>query len=200
MTTRPIPLALCGDSLTAGYAGASPAQYMLDYFNGLEPGLVTIENMAVSGTSASQFIDGHAPQTPYYKWIRSTTAKIVVIRYGGIEALFDPSNNLMAGFRENIDMLIDLAIERQKHVVLVGKINIPVSEQANEKFQCAYNRTQTILEHIMIQRKGTTELLNMISLDHIPAGVMLDPIHPAKAYQDQHTQAICDGLMGLFGH
>lgn len=193
MTAR-VKAAILGDSLFAGYPGASPADYMVNYFNNLEPNLLSVENMALSGSAAERFITGYGPSTPYFQWVRETDAELLLIRYGGIEALFDPSHNLMRSFRENIEMMIDLAHAVMKKVVLVGKINIPTSPGADQGFQDRYNRVQTILNHI-VYRNG----IEIINLHDIPAGPMLDEIHPAKAYQDLHNQRICDWLLAEYG-
>lgn len=189
---RAVRIAFLGDSLTAGYDGARPVERIGDRLGvPMEP-----ENLSLTGTAAQQFFEGVAPLegVTFEQWIAATDAQVLVIRYGGIEALFDPSHNLMAGFAGHIERMVAMALARGIAVVLVGRITIPENDMADAAFQVRYAATDATLRDISA-RLGAT----FVDLSAVPlfAGEMHDPIHPAKAYQDRASDVIAAGLAGV---
>lgn len=191
-SVRPVRIAFLGDSLTAGFEGARPVERISDRLGvPMEP-----ENLAISGTAAQQFFEAlePLPGVTFEQWIGKTDAQIVVIRYGGIEALFDPSHDLMRGFAGHIERMVALAQERGIAVVLVGRITIPENDMADAAFQVRYAATDATLRDISA-RTGTV----FIDLSGVPvyAGEMADAIHPAKPYQDRASDVIAVALAEL---
>lgn len=186
---RAVRVAFLGDSLTAGFDGAHPVDRIREQLQGgIEP-----EDLSLGGTAAVQFIEGIAPieGLSFAQWIAKTDAQIVVIRYGGIEALFDPSHDLMRGFAGHIEHMVAMAQARGITVALVGRITIPENDMADAAFQVRYAATDATLRDISA-RTGAA----FIDLSGVPvyAGEMADAIHPGKAYQDRASEVIANTL------
>lgn len=185
----PVRLAFPGDSLTDGFPGARPVERIAQQLGGR----IEAVSLGVSGTAAVQFLEGISPLpgVTFAQWAATTDAQAVVVRYGGIEALYDPTHNLMAGFGASIEAIIDIAHARGIGVVLVGKITLPVNEVADEAFQARYAATDATLREIAARRG-----VPYIDVSTVPVydGEMADPIHPAQAYQNRVSDVIAAGL------
>lgn len=193
---RAVRIAFLGDSLTAGYDSdgvrAHPVERIRDRLGvPMEP-----ENLAISGTAAQQFFEALAPLpgVTFEQWIARTDAQLLVIRYGGIEALYDPTHDLMKGFGGHIERMVALAQARGIALVLVGRIAIPENEMADAAFQQRYSAADATLRDISA-RMGVP----FIDLSGVPVyeGEMHDAIHPGKAYQDRASDVIAAQLAAL---
>ncbi|RYF80354.1 MAG: SGNH/GDSL hydrolase family protein [Comamonadaceae bacterium] len=190
---RAVPVALLGNSLLAGYIDGDVRALPVERIQQQLGRPIVVENLSISGTAARQFIEGVAPLdgVPYARWVAGTNAELIVIRYGGIEALYDPTHAFMSTFAADMEMMVDQAREHGRQVVLVGCVPIPENETANGAFQARYAAADATLREISA-RKGVP----FIDLSGVPvhADEMHDAIHPGKVYQDRASDVIAARL------
>lgn len=191
---KPVRVAFLGDSLTAGGVTSTgiealPVRRITQQLAGrIEP-----EDMAVGGTPAQAAIDGVFPWPgpPFAQWIAQTGARLIVIRYGAIEALF---NLPLDDFEHNVEAMVALARARGVGVVLVGRITIPPNDMAHAAFQARYAAADAVLRNISARLA-----VPYIDVSGVPvyAGEMYDQVHPGPAYQDRVSDVIAADLACL---
>lgn len=170
---RPGTFALFGDSLSVATGEA------LQKVLGRE-----VVNHAVAGSTSLDAIMGRLPYGPFTQYIANDPAPNVIIRYGIVDAL----TGISGEFAQRLTAMVTAAMLAGKRVYIVGAQALPA----------AGNAAQFIYEYQNVdrdcERVATTLGATYIHIMGVPLGEMLDTIHPAPSYQQDHVVAIANGI------
>lgn len=150
----------------------------------LEDAAVCVD-LSLPGATVRDALDGVAmmPFGRFAEHVATTTASVLVVRYGGADALRGVA---VADFERDLAELVRLAQAAHKRVLLVGVIATPTG--ATDDFDLAVERTADALG------------AGFVDVRAVPATLpddLADAVHPAQAWSDRTTAAIVRHLRPL---
>ncbi len=150
----------------------------------LEDAAVCVD-LSLPGATVRDALDGVAmmPFGRFAEHVAATQASVLVVRYGGADALRGVP---LAEFEQDLAELVRLAQAAHKRVLLVGVINTPGGE--TDAYDLAVERTADALG------------LGFVDVRAVPFAFpddLADPVHPAQAWSDRLTAAIVRHLKTL---
>ena len=142
-------------------------------------------DLSLPGATVRDALDGVAmmPFGRFAEHVATTPASVLVVRYGGADALRGVP---LAEFEQDLAELVRLAQAAHKRVLLVGVIAAPTG--ATDAFDLAVERTADAW--------GT----GFVDVRAVPATLpddLADAVHPAQAWSDRITAAIVRHLRPL---
>jgi hypothetical protein len=135
-------------------------------------------DLSLPGATVRDALDGVAmmPFGRFAEHVRATRAGVLVIRYGGADALRGVA---VADFERDLTALVRLAQAAHKRVLLVGVIATPTG--ATDDFDLAVERTADALG---------TGFVDVRAVSVTFPDDLADAVHPAQAWSDRITAAI----------
>lgn len=191
----PVKIAAFGDSLQAGGVDDEGREgFPAKSITRASGGRIEMLDYAYGGVTTQNAMDGTPPPfggVPFRELVRTIDAPIVMLRYGGAEAVINGDSPY---FRRNMEQLIQWSIDAGKQVILVGKITIPDQKDVPGELQYNYLKNHATLQDLA-NRWG----LEFIDISQVEGTVkeMYDPIHPGVNYQNRHSAAITVRLLEI---
>jgi len=142
-------------------------------------------DLSLPGATVRDALDGVAmmPFGRFAEHVATTPASVLVVRYGGADALRGVP---LAEFEQDLAELVRLAQAAHKRVLLVGVIATPTG--ATDAFDLAVERTADALG------------AGFVDVRAVPFALpddLADGVHPAQAWSDRITAAIVRHLRPL---
>lgn len=137
---------------------------------------------SLPGATAADALAGVAgmPFGPFAEHVKTTSARLLVIRYGGADALRAVP---LADFERDLAAMVALAQAAGKRVLLVGVIATATGE--TDDFDLAVERTADA---------HGTGFVDVRAVPYTLPDDLADAVHPAQAWSDRITAAIAQAL------
>ncbi len=137
---------------------------------------------SLPGATAADALAGVAgmPFGPFAEHVKTTSARLLVIRYGGADALRAVP---LADFERDLAAMVALAQAAGKRVLLVGVIATATGE--TDDFDLAVERTADA---------HGTGFVDVRAVPYTLPDDLADAVHPAQAWSDRITALIAKSL------
>jgi len=139
-------------------------------------------DMSLPGATVGDALAGVAmmPFGRFADHAATTSASVLVIRYGGADAL---RGTPLADFERDLAAMVSLAQSAGKRVLLVGVI--ATTTGATDDYDLAVER---------VADAHGTEWVDVRAVPYALPGDLADAVHPAQAWSDRITAAIVQAL------